>query len=90
MSYFLLDAFARFFIALLLIPLIIYMYTKVSLSFRNKLVVGQLMHLLYVLFLVFLTDDLFFKYMYLRQEFKEFLAQEHQEFVERRNLFVIL
>ncbi len=90
MSYFLLDAFARFFIALLLIPLIIYVYTNVATSFRKKLVLGQLMHLLYVLFLVFLTDDLFFKFMYLRQEFKEFLVQEHQELVDRRNFFVIL
>jgi hypothetical protein len=42
-----------------------------------------------MIFLVFLTDDLFFKFMYLRQEFKEFLAQEQHmnQFVRH---FVIL
>lgn len=87
MSYFLLDAFVRFFIALLLIPIIIYVYTKVSLYSTSRFsVTGQMIHLVYMIFLVFLTDDLFFKFMYLRQEFKEFLAQD-QHFIGN---FVIL
>ena len=80
MSYFLFDAIARFVVALLLIPLIIYVYTKL----QNPLIssygaLHQLIHFVYVFFLVFLTDDLFFKFMYLRDEFKQYLHQNNEQ-----------
>jgi hypothetical protein len=84
MSYFLFDAFARFIIALLLIPLIIYIYTRISTPTHSNYygALNQLVHLVYVFFLIFLTDDLFFKFMYLRDEFKQYLLQnDEQQFV---------
>lgn len=91
MSYFLLDAFIRFFIALLLIPIIIYVYTKVSLySTTNYSIIGQFIHFVYIIFLIFLTDDLFFKFMYLRHEYKEFLVQQEHFLEQQDNFFVIL
>ncbi len=84
MSYFLFDAIARFIVALLLIPLIIYVYTKLqncpTPSYSGSYnALHQLIHFVYVFFLVFLTDDLFFKFMYLRDEFKNYLHHPDNE-----------
>lgn len=82
MSYFLFDAIARFIVALLLIPLIIYVYTKLQNYPGSYSVLHQLVHFVYVFFLVFLTDDLFFKFMYLRDEFKNYLHNDRDIFLE--------
>jgi hypothetical protein len=84
-NFFLFDAFIRFTIALLIIPLIIFTYSKYS-RFILKIRPGrhtfieQLMYVVYMLLLVFLTDDLFFKFSYLKNEFNRILHTNDDPF----------
>ncbi len=94
-SFFLLDAVARFSIALILIPFIIYTYSmfyrKIQIKKNSNVNIGiteQFMYILYMIVLIFLTDDLFFKFSYLKNEFKRYIHTTPQENEQIQLIFI--